>query len=145
MAVFDQAVFQVGVFQDGALPFMGTDRKVRRGRRVWEPVEAKVILRDPPIQTIINRQRLARDMRVEQEQLVEIDRQQRQAAIDAAVQLVELQARDAAAAFERKKKSMANLAVANLAREKKRQAEEERLAEINRKRLENLRKARKGK
>jgi hypothetical protein len=126
------------------LPALGTDRKIRRGRDPWKPVEVKVILREPPVQVLIQRQKLARDMRVEQERLAQVEQQQRKAAIDAAVALVESQAKDAAAAFERKKKSMASLAVANLAREKKRQAEAERIAAINRKRMENLKKARKG-
>lgn len=126
-------------------PPMGTDRKIRRGREKWQPAEITVILREPPVQVLINRQKLARDMRVEQERLAQVEQQQREAAIQAAVALVEQQAKDAAAGFERRKKSMANLAVANLAREKKRKAEEERLAEINRKRMENLKKARKAK
>lgn len=126
------------------LPPTGTDRKIKRGRERWKPVEVTVVLREPPVQVLIQRQKLARDMRVEQERLAQVEQQERQAAIDAAVALVELQAKDAAAAFDRKKKSMASLAVANLAREKKRQAEAERIAAINRRRMENLKKARKG-
>jgi hypothetical protein len=125
------------------IPPMGTDRKIRRGREKWKPVEVKVILRDPPIQTIINRQKLARDMRVEGERLAEVDRQEREAAVKAAVQLVEQQAKDAAAAFERRKVSMANLALAQLAREKNRKAEEARQERIRQIRIANLRKAKK--
>lgn len=124
----------------------GTDWIPRPTRKPkWEKVKTVVVHREPVLQTIIVRQRQARDMRLEQERLAAEAEAEKQAAIQQARDRVQAERDELIKAMDRKERAMANLALAQLAREKKAKADAERLAEINRKRMENLKKARRAK
>ncbi len=127
-----------------APPSAGTDRKTRRTRRPdWEAVDVVVVDRPPVLATLITRQRAARDMRLQQEQLARDEQRIRQEAIAAAVARVDAERQETIARLDRKKKSVANLALAQLARDRKQRAEEEKRARRRRTAIANLRKARK--
>lgn len=124
----------------------GTDRRTRPTRiPPWKSLDVVLVERKPFLQTIIDRQRAAVDMRLEQQRLADDEKRIRDEAIAAALQRVEDEKQEYLGRLERKKTSVANLALARLAREKKRKAEEEKHERRRQTAIANLKKARKKK
>ena len=124
-------------------PPVSTDRPVRRTRRPgWKFVNRVVVARTPLVVALIEKQKFARDGRLEQERLAVEENARRDALLAEADQIMA----DLHAKREREaviaEKRLRNLAVAQVIQRRKRAEEKARQKEIRKKRLKALRKAR---